>query len=690
MNAAHHDTEKNNDNPLLIPWNTPFDLPPFSLIDESDYLPAFRVAMDQQNDEIHQIITTDSPANFDNTIRAFQDSGRLLANTSLVFALYCDANTNERLQDISRTLAPLRSEHQDAIRMNPRLFARVEAVYNRRTELELSAEQHRLLELTLRDFVRGGARLSSSDQRKLTDIHRRLALLALDFSDHLLAENNRFELRITRETELSGLPEALRNAARKTAADRGQDGWTFTLHKPSWLPFMQYADHREHRRTMMTAFSRRGAQPDALDNRPVIVEMVRLRMERARLLGCESHADDVLEPTMAGSSKAVMDLLAQLWQPALDAARREADALQSRMRGLGMDAPLEDADWYYLAEKQRIAEHDLDDNALRPYFELERMQACAFEVAGRLFDLQFCRADHLPIYHPDVIPFAVRRRNGEFVGILYVDYYPRAGKQQGAFMTHLRHQEIRDGQFVHPVVVNVFNFPAPTEDTPALLNLEEVRTLFHEFGHALHGLLSRVTFRYLAGTRVPRDFVEFPSQFMENWATTPEILQSHARHYRTGEPIPATLIDRIQSSSRFNQGFATVEYLAAAFLDMAWHTQTDPERCADVEEFERTQMARLHLLPQIPPRYRSPYFAHIFSGGYAAGYYSYIWSEVLDSDAFDAFRSQPNLFDRKTAKSFEDAILATGNTALPMELYRRFRGRAPLIEPLLRKRGLIS
>ena len=676
-------------NPLLAEPDTPFGVPPFDRIEDEHYPPAFDAALAAHEAEVEAIASDERPPTFENTVAALDYSGRLLTRVAYVFFAENSADTSDRVQEIAKEIAPRLSEHEDAIRMNPALFARVREVYEARDELDLDAEQRRLLEETYDDFVRGGAELGGEAKERLSEINSRLSVLGLRFGENLLAENNAFRLVIDDEAELAGLPETSIAAAAEAEAEADLVGkWVFTVHKPSWIPFMQFADHRPHRETMFKAYVERGDHGDERDNKQILLEMARLRVERAHLLGYPSHAHYVLADNMAKTPAGVRELLDQLWEAALPVTKAEAAALADLLEDDLSGAELEPWDWFYYTEKLRERRFDLSDEELRPYFPLERVQRGAFDVASRLYGLEFVEHDDLPVYHEDVKTVEVRDADGAHVGVLYLDYFPRASKRQGAWMTEYRGQERRDGEMVTPVVVNVFNFTEPTGDKPALLGLEEVETLFHEFGHGLHGLLSDVTYPGLAGTNVARDFVELPSQFMEHWAVEPSVLRTYARHYETDEPIPDELVEKIRQARHFNQGFATTEYLAAAFLDLWWHSFEEDPGELDVAAREREVMEELGLIREIVPRYRSTYFAHVFAGGYSAGYYSYIWSAVLDSDAFAAFEEADELFDAETARRFREHVLASGNSADPMELYVRFRGAEPSIEPLLENRGL--
>lgn len=676
-------------NPLLAQFDTPFGVPPFEKITDKHYEAAFDEAMKIHNAEITQIIDNKAKPTFENTIAVLDYSGALLTQVALVFFAKQGADTNDEVQKIAQTVAPKLSAHTDAISMNPQLFAKVEEVYKTRDLMTLTAEQQRLLELTYKDFVRGGALLNDEQKKRMTEINGKLSVLSVQFGDNLLAENNSFELIIEDEKNLKGLPQAVIDAAaEKATADNKEGKWKFTLHKPSWIPFMQYCENRDLRKTMFEGYTEKGNHDDKNDNKAVLLEMVKLRLERANLLGYPTHAHYILEKNMAQEPKKVNELLHQLWQGALPAAKKELKALKKMFRE---DYPTETFgawDWFYYTEKLRAKKYNLSETQLRPYFQLENVQQGAFDVATKLYGLQFKKRTDLPVYNEDVSTVEVNDAGGNHVGILYLDYFPRPGKQQGAWMTEYRGQEVRNGKFVHPIIVNVFNFPRPTKDAPSLLSMEEVETLFHEFGHGLHGLLSDVNYPSLAGTNVPRDFVELPSQFMENWAIEKEVLTTYAKQYETGEVIPEDLIQKMEKAAHFNQGFETVEYLAASFLDMKWHTLTEVPESVDVNAFEEAALEEIDLMKEIVSRYKSPYFAHIFAGGYSSGYYSYIWSAVLDSDAFAAFKEKDTLFDAATAASFRENILSKGNTDKPIDLYVKFRGQEPQIEPLLKKRGL--
>lgn len=674
-------------NPFFEKWDTPFGVPPFETITNEHFLPAMEEGIQQQKNEIDAIVGNPEPPTFENTIEALEATGDLLTKVGNVFRNLNSANTNEEMQEIAKEAAPIVSKHYDEIMFNEKLFERIKAVFEQKDKLGLTPEQKKLLEDYYREFVRGGANLSPEHKAELAKINEELSVLSLQFGENLLKENNRFELVITDEKDLAGLPENVRTAAAETAKERGHEGkWVFTLHKPSMVPFIQYSDKRELREKIFKAYMNRGNNNDELDTKKILARMADLRVKRAQLLGYETHAHLVLEEYMAKKPENVYDLLNKLWKPALARAKDEAEALQQMIYEEGNDFKLEAWDWWYYAEKLKKAKYALDDEILRPYFELENVRRGVFTLANKLWGITFEEITDIPKYHDEVRVFEVKEADGTHIGILYTDYYPRSSKRGGAWMSAYRIQSSRRGNKVTPVITNVCNFSRPTGDKPALLNFDEVETLFHEFGHALHGLLSDVTYEKLAGTEVAQDFVELPSQIMENWVTEPEMLKLYAKHYKTGETIPQELIDKIKNARLFNQGFATTEYLAASFLDMDWHTLTEPKEL-DAITFEAKSMNEIGLIPEIVVRYKSYYFRHIFSGGYSSGYYSYIWAAVLDADAFQAFK-ETSLFDRKTAQSFRDNILARGGTEDPMTLYIRFRGAEPEIDPLLERRGL--
>lgn len=678
---------KSETNPFFADYGTPFESPDFSKISEADYLPAMKEGIRQHKAEIEAIATSGEAASFTNTIEAIEKSGALLDRSANLFFAMNSANTNDNLQAIAREVSPLLSQHNDDIYLNDALFQRIKSIYDQRESLDLSTEQQTVLDKYYKDFVRSGANLDEAGKVRLREINKELSLLTLQFGENVLKEDNAYALVIEKKEELAGLPDGVIAGGAEAAKERGMDGkWVFTLHKPSLIPFITYSDIREYRKQMLTAYIERGNNNNELDNKANTARIVELRIEKANLLGYPTHAHFVLEENMAKNPENVYKLLNQIWDAALPMAKAEARELQKLIDADGGDFKLAAWDWWYYAEKLKKAKYDLDESELRPYFQMEKVRQGVFDTATKLFGITFTERSDISKYHPDVTVYEVKNADGSHVGILYTDYYPRASKRGGAWMDAWRKQSNIAGNRVTPLIYNVGNFSKPTADQPSLLSLDEVNTLFHEFGHALHGLLSDCSYPSVSGTSVARDFVETFSQMMENWAMEPEVLKSYAVHYQTGEPIPDELIAKIKNSGHFNQGFATVEYLAASFLDMDWHTLTEAMDI-DVIDFENKSMANIGMIPEIVVRYRSPYFRHIFAGGYSAGYYSYIWAEVLDADAFQAFKEN-GIFDPATAKSLRDNLLSRGGTEDAMVLYKRFRGHEPSIEPLLERRGL--
>jgi peptidyl-dipeptidase Dcp len=675
------------ENPLLAEhWDTPFGTPPFDLIRDEHFLPAFEQAMAEKRAEVAAISArTDTPT-FENTIAALDRTGVLLEQVESVFSNLNSADTNDTRQSIARTLAPQRAALNDDILLDPALFARVKAVWDARDQEGLSHDQLRLLRETYRMFVRGGAALTPEQKERFREINRELASLSVTFGDNVLKATNSYRLVVDDPAELAGLPPRVVQGAAESAKAAGHEGkWVFTLHWPSLWPFMEAADSRALREKLLAAYAGRTGAGTEADNRPVLTRMASLRAERARLLGYASHADYVLEDRMAETPARAKALLDQVWPAARTVAAREAADMQAMIDAASGGFRLGAADWRYYAEKIRRERYALDEDTVRAYFPLERVRAGAFEVARRLYGITVTERPDLPTYHPDVKAFEVKEADGRHVGVFYTDYFPRPGKRSGAWSSSYRSQRFADdGTFITPVVVNVGNFSRPSGGDPALLSLDEVKTLFHEFGHGLHALFQRVAYRGIR--RTSTDFVELPSQIMENWAFEPEVLALYARHFRTGELIPDELVGAIRRARTFNQGFATVEYAAAAYLDLAWHTWTAP-REVDADAFEQETLERLGMPAEILPRYRSTYFQHIFSGGYSAGYYSYLWSAVLDADAFEAFREK-GLFDPATAAAFRKEVLERGGSDEAMVMFLRFRGREPSVEPLLVRRGL--
>ncbi len=686
--APDADEMASADNPLLAEWDTPFGVPPFDEIEDDHYLPAFRAAMETHKQEIAAIVSNEDPATFENTIEALERAGSDLSRVRRVFYAVEGAHSNDTLREIARTIAPELSSHADDIRFDPGLWPRVEAVWNARGELGLAGEQARLLEETHKRFVRSGAALDGASKQRLREINAELAELSTRFSQNLLAETNDFELHVDDRADAGHIPANLLVSAEEEARKRGHDGGlSFTLQRPSINPFLQYSPNREMRKTIFLGYAMRGNNGNDEDNNEILARTAELRLEKAQLLGFPSHAAFVLDDNMAETPERVYGLLDEIWRPAIRVASTDRDDYAEMMRAEGIDAEFESWDWRYYAERVRKERYDLDEQILRPYFEVNAARDGVFEVANRLYGITFTELPDLPRWHPDQQAFEVREADGRHIGVMYMDFFMRDSKRGGAWMNDLRSQSRFDGD-VTPIVTTNFNFPSPSADAPSLLSFGDVETLAHEVGHALHGLFSDVTYRSLGGTSVARDFVELGSQIMENWMGEPEVLRLYAKHFRTGEPIPEALVQKLDDASKFDQGFATVEYLAASYLDMAWHTL---EAATDLEPavFEREAMNGIGLIDEIIPRYRNTYFAHIFSGGYSAGYYSYIWAEVLDADAFQAFK-ETSLFDRETAERFRREVLSRGNTKPGMELYRNFRGRDPSIGPLLERRGLTA
>ena len=674
-------------NPFLTEYTTPFGVPPFDKIKNEHYIPAFKEGMKQHQEEIDAIVDNDDPSTFENTIEALDKSGELLDKVNGVFFRLRSAETNDELDSIARVIQPELTAHNSSINLNPGLYERVKAVYDERESLDLSTEQAMVLEKTYRKFVRGGANLDNDAKERIKEIDKQLAMLTMQFGDNLLKETNNYWMVIEDEADLAGLPESVRSAASDAARAAGlDDKWVFTLHKPSWIPFLQYAENRELREELYRAMFMRCNRGNEYDNNEVIKQILELRIERANLLGFETHAAYVLDERMAKNADNVYDLLMQVWEPALNKAKEEALMMQDMIDLEGGDFKLASWDWWYYAEKIRQEKYDLDEGELRDYFSLEAIKEGLFSVVNKLYGLTFETRDDLPVYNKEVEAYEVKDRNGSHLGIIYMDFFPRPGKRGGAWSTSIRRAHVLDGKKITPVHLIVMNFTRPTGDQPALLSFDETLTLFHEFGHALHSMLTKCEYLTVSGSAVATDFVELPSQIMENWAAHPDVLRTYAKHYRTGEVIPEELLAKLDAAGKFNQGFATVEYTAASILDMDYHTLTDASGI-EPNAFEEASMDRIGLIDEIIPRYKSNYFQHIFSGGYSAGYYSYMWSEVLDKDAFNAF-VETSLFDQATATSFRQNILEKGGSMDEMEMYINFRGAEPTIEPLLKGRGL--
>ena len=717
-----------NLNPFFGEWNTPYGIPPFDEISENDYIRAVKYGIHQQSAEVDAIIARDAEPDFENTVAAYEYSGRILDRTCLVLFNLAESDATASLQKTVDKVIPLLTEHTDNIFMNPYFFERVKAVYDTRNSSGLTTEQIMLTEKLYNQFMSNGVSLDAAGQERMREINKELAALEQTFGNNLLAETNAFSLVLKDTSDIAGLPESVLHSA---AAEDGS--WVFTLQNPSYVPFMTYSADRGLREKMFMAYSSRGNNGNDCDNKDVILKIMALRIEKARLLGYETPAEFILSDKMAATPAAVDSFLDRIFRAGVAKAREEVADMQAIMdadveAGLLPDdstSVIRPWDWAYYAERVRLAKYAIDETSVKPYFRMENVRDGVFATAHRLYGLNFEKLDSIPVYHSDVEGFKVTDSDSSLVGTLLTDYYPRSTKRGGAWMSNLRNQEITgDGTDIRPIIVNVGNFTKPVADKPSLLTLDETATMFHEFGHALHGLLSRCTYKDISGTNVARDFVELPSQLNENWAFQPEVLAMYARHYETGEAIPDSLVNKIRQAGKFNQGFMTTELAAASILDMRWHeltsvyvpsdspfasdtpapkdaepaflivggrkipTGTSEElRLMDPIKFESYVMKEAGLIDEIIPRYRTTYFNHIFKSGYNAGYYSYLWAEVLDKDAFELFREK-GIFDRKTAMSYRRNILEKGGSDDPMVLYKRFRGAEPDPDALLRARGL--
>ena len=684
---AQEKQENTSMNPFFQAYDTPFNVPPFDKIKNEHFKPAILEGISTHQAEVDAVANNTQPATFENTILAMENAGELLSNVNTVFSNLNSANTNKEIQNIAKEMAPNLSAHRDNIYLNEKLFAKVKTLWDKKETLGLNLEQAKILDNAYKDFVRSGANLSNADKEILRKINGDLSLTSLKYGQNILAETNSYELVVDAKKDLSGLPQGLIDAAAVDAKAKGKEGkWVFTLSNSSVMPFLQYSSNRELRKQIWNAYQTRGNQDNEFDNKKNAIALANLRGQKARLLGYKSHSNYVLEESMAKTPENVNKLLNDLWKPALEIAKTEAADIQKMMAKEGIKGAVQPYDWRYYTEKIRKERFDLDEEELKPYFSLENVRKGVFQVTEKLYGLQFKVLTDVPKYHEDVTVWEVTEKDGTHLGVLYMDFHPRESKRGGAWMTSYRTQKTVDGKRVAPVVSIVCNFTKPSANAPALLTFDEVTTFFHEFGHSLHGMLSNVTYKSLAGTSVPRDFVELPSQIMENWAAEPEVLKMYAKHYKTGEVIPETLVNKLKKAGTFDQGFTTTEYLAASLLDLEYHSQTK-NITVDANAFEKAAMTKIGLIASIIPRYRSTYFSHIFSGGYSSGYYSYIWSGVLDTDAFEAFKTT-TLFNPEKAKLFRENVLEKGGTEDPMVLYKRFRGAEPSIEPLLRKRGL--
>jgi peptidyl-dipeptidase Dcp len=675
-------------NPLLEPFNTPFQLPPFDQIEIHHYQPAIEEAIKLAKTEIETIVQNPQPPTFGNTIEALELSGKVLSRIAPILFNLNSAETSEELQQVAQVVSPLLTSFDSEVKQNKQLFERIELLVDQKDQLDLDQEQSKLLEKTYLGFKRSGAGLSSEKQQRFQEIAVELSKLQLSFGENVLAETNNFSLHITDEDQLSGLPEDYKARAAALAKEKGNnEGWLITLQAPSYIPFMEYADNRQLREQLYRAYMTKAFKKNEFDNRTLLQKIVKLRNEMAGLLGYESYASYVLEQRMAGNPKTVDAFLNQLLDKALSPAREEIEELREFMKEIHADHELERWDWAYYSEKLRKKKYDLDDELIKPYFKLENVIDGIFETASKLYGLTFRPNADLPIYHEDVKAYEVHE-NGQLKSIFYADFFPRKGKRPGAWMTSFRDQQ-KCGEEIIPVISIVCNFTPSTDQAPSLLKFDEVTTFFHEFGHALHGMLSNVNYSSLSGTSVHWDFVELPSQIFENWCYEKECLDLFARHHVTGEAIPQNYIDRIKASSNYHEAYATVRQLSFGLLDMAYHQLSDQElmQLDDIEIFEQQAMKQTELFPSVPDTNMSVQFSHIFAGGYASGYYSYKWAEVLDADAFEVF-SQNGIFDPSTAAAFKEHILSKGGTEDPVILYRNFRGKDPDPGALLKRAGL--
>ena len=675
-------------NPLIADWSGAFALPPFAAVKPEHFRPAFDRALAAHRVEIDSIAANPSAPDFDNTIVALEKSGRELDRVANVFFVLTGADTSDEIEAIEREISPLLARHNNTLYLNRALYARIAVLHKNRDALGLDAEQARVLDRYHTRFVRAGAGVEQQAQDRLAAINERLASLGTQFSQNVLADEKSFAMFLE-ESDLAGLPDFARTAARAAAEERGQPGkYAITLARSSVETFLQFSSRRDLRERAFQAWIRRGENGGTTDNRALIAEMVALRDERAKLLGFANFADYRLDDQMAKTPAAARKLLDEVWGRARLKAAAERDALQSVIAEEGGNFALAPWDWRYYAEKLRKTRYDLDEAEIKPYFQLDKMIEAALETAHRLFGLSF-KAVAAPLYHPDARAWDVTDEQGRHIALFIGDYFARSSKHSGAWMTSLRDQERLMGD-IRPVILNVCNFSKPAPGEPALLSFDDARTLFHEFGHALHGMLSNVTYPLLAGTAVPSDFVELPSQLYEHWLEVPEILRQYARHAVTDQPMPQALLDRLLATRTFNQGFATVEYTSCALVDLDLHSAPDVA-ALDVAEFERKDLERIAMPAEIVMRHRLPHFQHLFSGGgYAAGYYSYMWSEVLDADAFAAFEETGDAFDPATAKRLRDFVYSAGNLREPAEAYKSFRGRLPTVDALLKKRGLVD
>ena len=687
-----------NINPFFQEWNTPYEVPPFLDIKDEHYMPAYEQGMKENLEEIDLIVNNTEAPTFANTIEELERTGELLSRVGRVFSNLASSNTNPQLQELQRELSPMLSAHYDKISLNEGLFNRVDAIYQNRENIDLTSEQAKLLNDTRKGFVRSGALLSEDQKERISEINSKISGLSTSFGQNLLAETNGFEL-ILEDSDLDGLSDGVIAAAADAASqkidsaeseeekDKYNDKYVFTPHRSSMYPFLTESTRRDLREKLYNSYVMRGDNNNDTDNKKIAAQIAKLRAERAQIMGYKTHAHFVLEENMLKSPEEVYELLIQLWKPAVKRANVEVADMQAVANAEGQNFDIAAWDWWHYSEKVRKEKYDLDESLIKPYLSLDNVLKGVFNTTNKLWGLNFTEIFDLDLYHPDARIWKVSDKDGSHLGIFIGDYFTRSNKRGGAWMSSFKGQSNLDGM-ERPIVVNVCNFPAPVGDNPALLSFDNVVTLFHEFGHAMHGTLTNVKYGSMAGTSGPRDFIELPSQLLEHWASEPEVLKSFATHYETGEPIPDELIEKLLNASKFNQGFINTEYLAASLLDMDWHTISADEDLKDANKFELESMKKVGLIGEIAPRYRTTYFAHIFSGGYSSGYYSYVHAAVLDSDAFEAFKEVGDVFDKDLASKLRSTIYSKGSTEEAMDLFVQFRGRKASIEPLLKVRGL--
>ena len=687
-----------NINPFFQEWNTPYEVPPFLDIKDEHYMPAYEQGMKENLEEIDVIVNNPEAPTFANTIEELERTGKLLSKVGRVFSNLASSNTNPKLQELQRELSPMLSAHYDKISLNEGLFNRVDAIWQNRENLDLTKEQTKLLNDTRKGFVRSGALLSEDQKERISEINSKISGLSTSFGQNLLAETNGFEL-ILEASDLEGLSEGVIAAAADAASqkmdaaesdeekDKYKDKYVFTPHRSSMYPFLTESTRRDLREKLYNSYVMRGDNNNDTDNKEIAAQIAKLRAERAQIMGYKTHAHFILDDNMLKTPEEVYDLLYKLWKPAVKRAKAEVADMQAVADSEGHDFKVAAWDWWHYSEKVRKEKYDLDESAIKPYLSLDNVLQGVFNTTNKLWGLNFTEIFDIDLYHPDARIWEVTDKDGSHLGIFIGDYFTRSNKRGGAWMSSFKGQSNLDGR-ERPIVVNVCNFPAPVGDDPALLSFDNVVTLFHEFGHAMHGTLTDVKYGSMAGTSGPRDFIELPSQLLEHWASEPQVLKSFATHYETGEPIPDELIEKLLNASKFNQGFINTEYLAASLLDMDWHTISADDELKDANKFESESMKKVGLIGEIAPRYRTTYFAHIFSGGYSSGYYSYVHAAVLDSDAFEAFKEAGDVFDPNLSSKLRSSIYSMGSTEEAMDLFVEFRGRKPVIEPLLKVRGL--